>query len=54
MYMFIRKYTKVRSVVEAARRTKSGIGQILRESHGVEQADRVARLQRLYSVLLQA
>ncbi len=34
MYMFIRKYTKVRSVVDAARRAKSGIGQILRESHG--------------------
>ena len=32
MYMFIRKYTKVRSV--AARRAKSGIGQILRESPG--------------------
>ena len=34
MYMFIRKYTKVRSVGDAARRAKSGIGQILRESHG--------------------
>jgi hypothetical protein len=34
MYMFIRKYTKVRSVADAARRAKSGIGQILRESHG--------------------
>ena len=33
MYMFIRKYTKVRSVADAARRAKSGIGQILRESH---------------------
>ena len=31
MYMFIRKYTKVRSVADAARRAKSGIGQILRE-----------------------
>ncbi len=29
MYMFIRKYTKVRSVADAARRAKSGIGQIL-------------------------
>ena len=34
MYMFIRKYTKVRSVADAARRAKSGIGQILRESNG--------------------
>src|ERR1700758_772698 len=34
MYMFIRKYSKVRSVADAARRAKSGIDQILRESHG--------------------
>ena len=34
MYMFIRKYTKVRSVADAARRAKSGVGQILRESRG--------------------
>ena len=34
MYMFVRKYTKVRSVADAARRAKSGIDQILRESHG--------------------
>ena len=34
MYMLIRKYTKVRSVADAARRAKSGIGQILRESRG--------------------
>ena len=34
MYMFIRKYTKVRSVPDAARRAKSGVGQILRESRG--------------------
>ncbi len=34
MYMFVRKYTKVRSVADAARRAKSGIGQILRESPG--------------------
>ena len=34
MYMFVRKYTNVRSVADAARRAKSGIGQILRESHG--------------------
>jgi hypothetical protein len=33
MYIFIRKYTKVRSVADAARRAKSGIGQILRESN---------------------
>ena len=31
MYMFVRKYTKVRSVADAARRAKSGIGQILRD-----------------------
>jgi hypothetical protein len=34
MCIFIRKFTKVRSVADAARRAKSGIGQILRESHG--------------------
>src|SRR5437899_9914121 len=34
MYVFIRKYTKVRSVADTARRAKSGNGQILRESHG--------------------
>lgn len=34
MYVVIRKYTKVRSVADAARRAKSGVGQILRESHG--------------------
>jgi hypothetical protein len=34
MYLVIRKYTKVRSVADAARRAKSGIGQILRQSHG--------------------
>jgi hypothetical protein len=34
MYIFIRKFTKVRSVADAARRAKSGIGQILRESPG--------------------
>ena len=34
MYIFVRKYTKVHSVADAARRAKSGIGQILRESHG--------------------
>ncbi|MCK1306451.1 MULTISPECIES: hypothetical protein [unclassified Bradyrhizobium] len=34
MYMVIRKYTKVRSVADAARRAKSGVGQILRQSHG--------------------
>jgi hypothetical protein len=34
MYIVIRKYTRVRSVADAARRAKSGIGQILRESHG--------------------
>jgi len=34
MYIFIRKYSKVRSVADAARRAKSGIGQILRQSRG--------------------
>jgi hypothetical protein len=34
MYIFIRKVTKVRSVADTARRAKSGIGQILRESPG--------------------
>lgn len=36
MYMFVRKYTKVRSVADAARRAKSGIGQILRELDGFQ------------------
>ncbi|TFV48215.1 hypothetical protein [Bradyrhizobium niftali] len=34
MYMVLRKYTKVCSVADAARRAKSGIGQILKQSHG--------------------
>jgi hypothetical protein len=34
MYIFIRKFTNVRSVADAARRAKSGIGQILRASRG--------------------
>ena len=34
MYIVIRKYTKVRSVADAARRAKSGVGQILRQSRG--------------------
>ncbi|MDI3559161.1 hypothetical protein [Bradyrhizobium sp. Arg816] len=34
MYIVIRKYTKVRSVADAARRAKSGVGQILRQTHG--------------------
>jgi hypothetical protein len=34
MYMVIRKYTKVRSVADAARRAKSGVGQMLRDSPG--------------------
>ncbi|MGY3443200.1 hypothetical protein [Bradyrhizobium sp. USDA 4473] len=34
MYMVIRKYTKVRSVADAACRAKSGIGQLLTESYG--------------------
>ena len=32
--MVIRKYTKVRSVADAARRAKSGVGEILRQSQG--------------------
>jgi len=34
MFILIRKYTKVRSVADAARRAKSGVGQILRDSRG--------------------
>ena len=34
MYIFIRKFTKVRSVADVARRAKSGVGQILRGSRG--------------------
>ena len=34
MYIFIRKFTEVCSVADAARRAKSGIGRILKESHG--------------------
>ncbi|SFI20830.1 hypothetical protein [Bradyrhizobium sp. cf659] len=34
MFIVIRKYTKVRSVADAARRAKSGVGQILRDSRG--------------------
>jgi hypothetical protein len=34
MYMVIRKYSRVRSVADSARRAKSGVGQILRRSRG--------------------
>ena len=34
MYIVTRKYTNVRSVADAARRAKSGVGQILRISRG--------------------
>jgi hypothetical protein len=34
MYIFLRKFTHVRSVADAARRAKSGIGQILKGSQG--------------------
>ena len=34
MYIRIRKFTKIRSVADAARRAKSGVGQILKESRG--------------------
>ncbi|TCU78343.1 hypothetical protein EDE08_101122 [Bradyrhizobium sp. R2.2-H] len=32
--MVIRKYTRVRSVADAARRARSGVGEILRQSQG--------------------
>ncbi|WP_027546932.1 hypothetical protein [Bradyrhizobium sp. WSM2254] len=34
MFIVIRKYTRLRSVADAARRAKSGVGQILRDSRG--------------------
>ena len=34
MFIVIRKYTRVRSVADAARRAKSGVGQILKQSNG--------------------
>ena len=34
MYIFIRKFTKVRSVLNVARRAKTGVGQLLREAPG--------------------
>ena len=34
MFIVIRKYTRIRSVADAARRAKSGVGQILRDSRG--------------------
>jgi len=34
MYIVIRSTPRVRSIADAARRAKSGIGQILRESPG--------------------
>ena len=34
MYILMRKFAKVRSVADAARRAKSGVGRILRESPG--------------------
>ena len=34
MFIIIRKYTRIRSVADAARRAKSGVGQILRDSRG--------------------
>jgi hypothetical protein len=34
MYVTIRKFTRMRSVSEAARRAESGIGQILKQSPG--------------------
>jgi len=36
MYVVIRKFSKMRSVPEAARRAESGIGQILRQSPGFQ------------------
>jgi hypothetical protein len=35
MYVVIRKFTKLRSMPEAARRAESGIGQMLKNSPGV-------------------
>ena len=34
MYVVIRKFNRMRSVAEAARRAESGIGQLLRQSPG--------------------
>lgn len=34
MYMVIRKYAKARSAANAARRAKSRVGEILRQSQG--------------------
>jgi hypothetical protein len=34
MYMVIRRFNRVRSVAEAARRAESGIGQLLKQSPG--------------------
>jgi hypothetical protein len=34
MYVVIRKFTKMRSVAQAARRAESGIGQILKQAPG--------------------
>src|SRR6201984_3114276 len=36
MYIFIRKYTKVRSIADAARRAKRCICQIQKNSHGIK------------------
>jgi hypothetical protein len=36
MYMVIRKFNRVRSVAEAARRAESGIGQLLKHSPGFQ------------------
>ena len=36
MYMTIRKFSRMRSVPEAARRAETGIGQILRRSPGFQ------------------
>jgi hypothetical protein len=34
MYMVIRKFNRMRSVAEAARRAESGVGELLRQSPG--------------------
>jgi hypothetical protein len=36
MYVVIRKFNRVRSVAEAARRAESGIGQLLKQSPGFQ------------------
>jgi hypothetical protein len=39
MYLVIRKFNHVSSMAEAARRTESGIGQVLKQSPGFQGYD---------------